>query len=241
MKHAVMTFVSRASVVALLGLLAAGAQAQTPEHAHSGGPGGPPPHGGSEHYDARYSHNYYYPAHGAYVTTLPHSPVVITRPGGNYYYAGGVWYRPYGGSYVVVTAPIGVFVPVLPAYYTTLWVGGIPYYYANDTYYTWSGDQSGYQVVDPPNQPNFVAAPPGATPPVAPMPSDDLYVYPQAGQSADLQASDKYACHKWAQSQSGFDPTQASGGVPPEQAGNARDSYQRAMSACLEGRGYSVR
>jgi hypothetical protein len=236
-----MNLVSRAGLVAVLAVLAGVAQAQTPEHGHYGGPpGGGAPHG-TEHYDARYSHNYYYPARGAYVTTLPHAPVVIARPGGNYYYSGGVWYRPYGASYVVVAAPIGVFVPVLPAYYTTLWVGGVPYYYANDTYYTWSNDQSGYQVVDPPNQPNYVAAPPGATPPAAPMPSDDLYVYPQSGQSAEQQASDKYACHKWAQSQSGFDPTQASGGVPPEQAGGARDSYQRAMSACLEGRGYSVR
>jgi hypothetical protein len=234
-----MNLVSRAGIVALLAVLAGGAQAQTPEHGHYGGPGGPP-HGG-EHYDARYSHNYYYPSRGAYVTTLPRAPVVITRPGGNYYYAGGVWYRPYGGSYVVVGAPIGVFVPVLPAYYTTLWVGGVPYYYANDTYYTWSADQNGYQVVDPPNQPNYVAAPPGATPPAAPMPSSDLYVYPQAGQSADQVASDKYECHKWAQSQSGFDPTQSSGGVPPEQAGSARDNYQRALSACLEGKGYSVR
>jgi hypothetical protein len=234
-----MTLVSRAGLVAVLALLACGAQAQTPEHGHYGAPGGPP-HGSTQHYDARYSHNYYYPAHGAYVTTLPHGPVVITRPGGNYYYAGGVWYRPYGTSFVVVGAPIGVFVPVLPAYYTTLWVSGTPYYYANDTYYTWSSDQNGYQVVDPPNQPNYVAAPPGATPPAAPM-GDDLYVYPQSGQSADQTASDKYACHKWAQSQSGFDPTQSGGGVPPEQAGSARDSYQRALSACLEGRGYSVR
>jgi hypothetical protein len=234
-----MNLVSRASIVALLAFLAGGAQAQTPEHGHYGGPGGPAH--GSDHYDARYSHNYYYPAHGAYVTTLPHAPVIIARPGGNYYYAGGVWYRPYGASFIVVGAPVGVFVPVLPAYYTTLWFGGVPYYYANDTYYTWSTDQNGYQVVDPPNQPNYVAAPPDAPPQAAPMPSDDLYVYPQAGQSADQQASDKYACHKWAQSQSGFDPTQASGGVPPDQSSGARDSYKRAMSACLEGKGYSVR
>jgi hypothetical protein len=234
-----MNFVSRAGAVAFLALVAAGARAQSPDHGHYGAP--PPPHGGSVHYDARYSHNYYYPARGAYVTTLPRSPVIITRPGGNYYYAGGVWYRPYGTSFVVVGAPVGVFVPVLPAYYTTMWVGGVPYYYANDTYYTWSSDQGGYQVVDPPNQPNYVAAPPGATPPTAPMPSDDLYAYPQAGQSTEQQASDRYECHKWAQSQSGFDPTQQGGGVPSEQAGNARDSYQRAMSACLEGKGYSVR
>ncbi len=147
-----MNVVSRGVWVLGLALLAFGAQAQTPEHGHyegHGNPGGAHP---GEHYDARYSHNYYYPAHGAYVTTIPHSPVVITRPGGNYYYSGGVWYRPYGGRYVVIAAPVGVFVPVLPAYYTTLWVAGVPYYYANDTYYTWSADQNGYQVVDPPSQ-----------------------------------------------------------------------------------------
>jgi len=38
-----MNLVSRAGIVALLALLAAGAQAQTPEqHGHYGGPGGPP-------------------------------------------------------------------------------------------------------------------------------------------------------------------------------------------------------
>ena len=236
-----MKVASRGMWVLGLALLAFGAQAQTPEHGHyegHGNPGGAHP---GEHYDARYSHNYYYPTHGAYVTTIPHSPVVITRPGGNYYYAGGVWYRPYGGRYVVITAPVGVFVPVLPAYYTTLWVAGVPYYYANDTYYTWSGDQNGYQVVDPPSQDGYPAAPPGQPPAAAPMPQDDLYAYPQAGQSAQQQSNDRYECHKWATGQSGFDPTQTGGGVPQDQASSARDNYQRAMSACLEGKGYSVR
>jgi hypothetical protein len=237
-----MNVVLRGVWVAGLMLVAFGAQAQAPEHGHGYGAPAPQVHS-SQHYDARYSHNYYYPVHGAYVTTLPHSPVVITRPGGNYYYAGGVWYRPYGASFVVVGAPIGVFVPVLPTYYTTLWVSGTPYYYANDTYYTWSPDQGGYQVVDPPSPVGYPPADPAsAAPPTPTTPTDDLYAYPQAGQSAEQQSKDKYECHKWATSQSGFDPTQSGGGaVPPDQAGSARDSYQRAMSACLEGRGYSVR
>ncbi len=219
-----------------LGLLlvfgAAAAQAQSPDHYH----GAPAPHG-SEHYDVRYAHNQYYPVHGAYVTTLPRGPVVIARPGGNYYYSGGVWYRPYGPRFVVVAAPVGAFVPVLPPYYTTVYVAGIPYYYANDTYYSWDAAQNGYEVVAPPG----TDPPPTTQSPVPPPSGDDLYVYPQSGQSADQQATDKYECHKWANSQSGFDPTQSGGGVAPEQSDTARDNYQRALRACLEGRGYSVR
>ena len=125
------------------------ALAQSPDHGHPGAP-----HAGV-HYDTQYSHNHYYPARGGYVRVLPHGPVVVTRPGGNYYYSGGAWYRPYGPRFVVVAAPIGVFVPVLPPYYTTLWVGGVPYYYANETYYTSAG-ADGYQVVDaPPGEPQL--------------------------------------------------------------------------------------
>jgi hypothetical protein len=144
-----------------------------------------------------------------------------------------VWYAPAGPRFVVVPAPVGVFVPGLPPYYTTVWVGGAPYYYANDTYYAWNPEQNGYEVVDPPSGP-----PPATT--EAP-PSDDLFVYPQSGQSEEQQSKDRYECHKWAAGQSGFDPTQSGGGMPPDQSGAARDNYQRAMRACLEGRGYSVR
>jgi hypothetical protein len=68
-----------------------------------------------------------------------------------------------------------------------------------------------------------------------------VYIYPQNGQSADQQSNDKYECHKWANSQTGYDPTQSSGGVSPDEAAEKRAAYQRAMRACLEGRGYSVR
>jgi len=45
----------------------------------------------------------------------------------------------------------------------------------------------------------------------------------------------------WAASQTGFDPTQAGGGVAPDQTVARGEDYKRAMRACLEGRGYSVR
>jgi len=206
------------------------AGAQQPYHGGSQSHGGPP-HGAPPpaHYDARYSHNQYYAPRGAYYNAVPGRPVFV---GGHYYYSGGVWYAPRGPGFVVVAAPVGLFVPVLPPFYTTLWIGGFPYYYANDTYYTWRADQQGYEVVEPPNDQNATTQPPS---------SDDLFIYPQNGQSADQQANDKYECHKWAASQTGFDPTQSAGGVPPDQLDARRADYQRAMRACLEGRGYSVR
>lgn len=195
-------------------------------------------HGGAraenraEHFDGRYSHNHYYPGRGGYVRGVPGRPFIVERGGGRYFYSGGVWYAPYGPRFVVVGAPIGVFVPVLPPFYTTVWIGGFPYYYANETYYAWRDADNGYEVVEPPNDQGASTQSP---------PSDDLFIYPKNGQPADLQANDKYECHKWASEQTGFDPTQSAGGVPPEQTGGKRADYQRAMRACLEGRGYSVR
>lgn len=212
----------------VLGSLAAWAQNPPQPMPHAHGAGGP---SYQQHYDARYSHNQYYPVHGATVTVLPRQPIVVAHPGGPYYYASGVWYRPAGVTFVVVPAPVGVYVPLLPAYYSTLWVGGAPYYYANDTYYSWNAAQNGYEVVAPPNDQGASTAPP---------PSDELFTYPQSGQTPEQQATDQYECHKWAVSQSGFDPTQSGGGAS-DPAGSARDNYQRALRACLEGRGYSVR
>ena len=64
-----------------------------------------------------------------------------------------------------------------------------------------------------------------------------LIAYPKNGQTQEQQGKDKFECHRWAASQTGFDPTQAGGGSAP---GN-RSDYARAQAACLEGRGYSVK
>jgi hypothetical protein len=199
-------------------------------------PGGRAP----EHIDPRFAHNHYYPNRGAYIGALPGRPFIVDRPGGRFFYSGGIWYAPYGPRFVVVGAPLGVFVPVLPPFYTTVWFGGVPYYYANDTYYMWNPAQSGYVTVDPPGAEQTASTDPPQPPPPQP-PGDDLYVYPQQGQSDQQQANDKYECHKWSASQSGFDPTQQAGGVPPDQVAARRADYQRAMQACMQGRGYSAR
>ena len=65
-----------------------------------------------------------------------------------YYSWRGVWYRPEGRRFVVVAPPFGLFVPFLPLAYVTIWMHGIPYYYANEVYYTRTA--GGYVVVDPP-------------------------------------------------------------------------------------------
>ena len=81
-----------------------------------------------------------------------------------------------------------------------------------------------------------VYAPP---PPQAQSPSDFI-IYPKQGQSKDQQAADQYECNNWAKGQTGFDPTQPNGGVAAGEADRAHSNYDRAMAACLQGRGYQV-
>jgi hypothetical protein len=186
--------------------------------------------------DNRYGHNHYYPPRGYAVGGLPRGYVTVNYRGGPYYYGGGVFYRHTGGRYFVVRPAIGLYVPFLPPFYTTVWWGGAPYYYADDIYYSWRPDRREYVVVDPPGggQDASTTAPSGSG-------SSDLFIYPKNGQSEDQQGKDKYECHSWASNQSGFDPTQPSGAVGENQASGKRDDYQRAMQACLEARGYSVK
>lgn len=185
--------------------------------------------------DNRHNHNHYYPPRGYAVTALPRGYVTVNYRGGPFYYASGVWYRPGGGRFVVVRPAVGLFVPFLPSFYTTVWFGGLPYYYADDVYYAYRPDRRGYVVVDPPGGESAAATQsPSAQ-------SSDLFIYPKNGQSEEQQARDRYECHSWAASQSGFDPTQPLGGVSESEATGKRADYQRAMQACLEARGYSVK
>jgi hypothetical protein len=195
--------------------------------------------------DARYNHGRYYAPVGTVARTLPPDYRPYYHHGAPYYFSGGVWYAPRGVGFVVVAPPVGLVISVLPPYYSTVWIGGVPYYYADNVYYTAQPDQSGYVVASPPSD---AGAPPpdsgdaGAGEPAAPPQSApmDLIIYPKNGQSKDQQAADEYECHNWARGQSGFDPTQPDGGVAGADADRAHSNYDRAMSACLQGRGYQV-
>ena len=179
--------------------------------------------------DFRYHHNRSYPIRGEVIRTLPRDRRVIPHGGTRYYFSGGVWYRPYGSQFTVVVPPIGLFVPVLPPYYATIWISGVPYYYANETYYAHKGN--GYVVVEQPTD-DVSQMPP---------PADQMFVYPRQGQTEKQQADDRYECHRWASDQTGYDPTQPPGGTSERTKHEKSADYQRAMGACLDGRGYTVK
>ena len=228
--------VMRALLVAAVAVMTVGAAGSAMAGGHD--PRATPSQGGghnghaNDRYDSRWQHDRYYPRYGYVAPVPPHGAVVVRHSHGSYWYSGGVWYAPHGPRFVVVAPPIGVYVSVLPPYYTTVWFGGIPFYYANDTYYAWRGDRRAYQVVEPPAGGQATTASPA---------TEDIFVYPSAGQAPEQTASDRYACHRWAVDQTGFDPTRPEGGVPSDRVKSSRADYFRAMTACLEGRGYSVR
>ncbi len=125
---------------------------------------------------------------------------------------------------MVVLPPMGITVPILPPAYATLWIAGAPYYYANDyangVYYAAAPGQ-GYVVVAPPQGVDAVQ------PVLAPKPLPQPIVYPRNGQSAAQTESDQQECNRWATSQAG---AMADASV-----------FQRAVSACLDGRGDTLR
>jgi hypothetical protein len=126
------------------------------------------------------------------------------------------------------------FWPYLPASYVTFWYGGLSYYYVNDLYYTWSPARYGYVVTDPP--PAAESAATVSSESTEPGPGS-VYVYPRNGQSEEQTATDRFECHQWAVSQTGFDPSTAT--ADTQSAGSASD-YRRALIACLDARGYSA-
>lgn len=126
---------------------------------------------------------------------------------------------------------LGLYFASLPLYYSTYWWDGVPYYYADNTYYAYDPNVRQYVTVAPPaglQAPASDNAPTGT----------DLMAYPKSGQSAEQQSKDKFECHQWAVGQTGFDPTL--GATAAAAPASKRSDYMRAQAACLEGRGYSV-
>lgn len=181
--------------------------------------------------DKRHEHNRYYPPPGYQVRALPADHRTVVYRDVTYYFYDAIWYRPVGPGFIVVLPPIGLIIPVLPAFYTVIWVGAIPYYYAAGVYYTWYPEYRAYVVTEPPPAQEVREAEAG---------SDQLFIYPKQGQSEEQQATDRYECHRWAVQQTGFDPTQPGGKVAESKYAQARADYLRATKACLEARGYSV-
>lgn len=173
-------------------------------------------------FDNRYHHDHYYPAPGYVAPHVPYGAVVVGAGPGRYWFHGGVWYRPYGPGYRVVLPPVGLVIPLLPPAYVTVNIGGLPYYYANGVYYR--AVPEGYAVVAPPPE----TAPVQVTPaPPPPPPKADPIIYPRNGQSSEQLESDRRDCNRWATTQPN---AQADASV-----------FNRAVEACMDGRGYTMR
>jgi hypothetical protein len=156
---------------------------------------------------------------------------------GGGWHGGYGWHGGWGWGWGLGALGLGLYFSSLPYYYSTYWWGGVPYYYADNNYFIWNSDVGQYQTVAPPaGIANPVRSPTAMSGQAAAAPTD-LIAYPKNGQSEEQLGKDKFECHRWAVSQTGFDPTQPGGGS----AGGNRSSYLRAQAACLEGRGYSVK
>lgn len=173
-----------------------------------------------------------YPRHyhpiGYRVHLLPTSYIRIVIGGFPYFYYSGVFYKQYNSGYIVVGAPIGAFVTSLPDGFIAFAIGLATYYYINDTYYTWDDQRQGYVVVSKPS---------GADNAIARATTGRLFIYPNKGQDEEQQARDRYECHRWATTESGFDPTLEE----DEYSSEDNNTYRRALAACLEGRDYTVK
>ena len=175
---------------------------------------------------------------------LPHGAVPFRHGGAEFFHHGGVWYRPQGSRFVVVMPPIGLSVPVLPAVSSRVWVSGAPYYVANGVYYA-PMPSLGYVVVAPPADPdqvqtitsssaNVVTAPGMGTSSSSVVVSTANYrafpepvIYPRNGQSPEQTEADRQECNRWATTQ-------------PAALSDAQ-VFQRAVAACMDARGYTVR
>lgn len=176
-------------------------------------------------------HDRVFAAPGHVVRALPARARPIHWGGINYRYHVGVWYAPRPHGYAVVRPPVGIWVPDLPSFATAVTIAGVAYLIVNDVAYRERAG-GGYEVVAPALE--------SGRPADAALP-DRVFIYPRNGQTAERQASDEYECHRWAVSQTGFDPSGAAVGQAGAGQPGLRGDYLRAQAACLDGRGYTVR
>lgn len=79
----------------------------------------------------------------------------------------------------------------------------------------------------------------GATGLLSSASAQEIFVYPNKGQSAEQTDQDKYACHEWAKQQTGYDPMAAQAGAAPPpsppQGGVARGAVRGALGGAVIG------
>lgn len=241
-------FIGAAMLAASLALGAAPAVAQ--EHGFHGG-GHFEARGGGPHFEGHFGGGPRYAVPHHWVGMHPHweggpRGGVWVRPWGPrwvpHYWGGGYW-RGAFWPHVYLGWDFPWFLATLPAGCATYWWGGVPYYYWQGVYYAWNPDYDSYVVTDPPPVTGGVAqgsAPPAAQPGASGgQGAMSLFVYPKNGQSEQQTQNDRYQCHEWAVGQTGFDPTNTANQA--QSATATPENYKRAVTACLDARGYSVK
>jgi len=198
------------------------------------------------HYDYYHRHRYVYyrtpwyntwylapifvqlPLVGDSVNNLPRDAVTLHVDGDDYFYHEGVFYYQYRDQYVVVSAPIGAEIELLPLNVIAFSLDQNNYYFANNTYYIWSESHETFVVVDQPA---------GAAPAIAESTALRLWITPRRNQNIKRQSRDRFECHDSAVARTGIDPTLETHDY------HWRDiqHYQNSMARCLEDRGYIVR
>lgn len=185
---------------------------------------------------SHFEHHRYFPPVGVAFHSLPRSYYSVPFHGVHYYCHEGIWYRHGAAGFIVIRPPVGIFVDILPPFYSTLWFGGIRYYYANDIYYRWDVAQRAYVVSDPPPDQAKEKS-------QIENDADRLFAYPRNGQTEEQKTTDVSECRQWANDQVGNQAGEGSSdtGSDTTEDPQRHDSFRRAQTACLEGRGYTVK
>lgn len=90
------------------------------------------------------------PKYGAVVKAAPKAAVIVNPEPISHYYYGGLFYKPYSGSFIVVKPKIGMRVNVLPTERCHIVVNNISYYYYYGTFYINDRLNDDYVVTSPP-------------------------------------------------------------------------------------------
>lgn len=92
---------------------------------------------------------------------IPTGHLPVAYRGESYRYYNGVFYRPYGNRFVVVSPPVGIRVNILPRAYYRVVLDRHVYYYYDGVYYNRYGND--YQVIAPPVGARVPSLPFGST------------------------------------------------------------------------------
>ena len=134
-------------------------------------------------------------------------------------------------------------------------IGGVlgwglsPRVYYPPTYYYPPPPPAYYYPAQPPvyyyPPPSHNYLPPAEASPPPPQAGTEtggrMFIYPRQKQSEEKQIKDQDECHQWAVGQIGYDPSKPLSGAPDAQTIQKSQNYVRAISACLDARGYTVR